>query len=416
MSKCASAWKKKGLDGGLGTSALRPSEDQRARTEGQKRPADPSLDHGSIHSFGSSKYKPKPKKKQQQKHQPASNLANTAKTSSQTKNPKVAKSSNETVQMDSNGEPYDYNQDSNSGSIEIPKKDGSKEDEFDHCLDYFDEPVWKKGDPLVTKLNFKCKWFHNTYRGQTLSNGNLKFHIDGSTQALENPNSFPKHECSKQAGVRLPASVAELRALEMLANEGGDANQTVLPFKSAFVNQVLNQMLMMWQIRQALPWSRIEDPLLRAAFLYSNAKALLFGRQWSANESKKLYWALKDNFFEKLHFNLIHDVWTTKGNLFAFIGAAVAYVNRKLTHIVNAGLAALSLKTLPPRKTKQDSESDYGNTDNKGSDFSDESEYCSNSNLAEDEPLTHGKQSHWKKHIKSTKILDLMTNNGGLLH
>ncbi|KAA1084451.1 hypothetical protein PGT21_028178 [Puccinia graminis f. sp. tritici] len=166
------------------------------RPEGEKRPADPSLDHGSIHSFGSSNSKPKPKKKQQHKHQPASNLANTAKTSSQTKKPKAAKSSNET--MDSNGKPYYYDQDSNS--------------------------VWKKGDPLGTKLNFKCKWFHNTYRGQTLSNGNLKFHCDGSTQALKNPNGFPKRELSKQAGVRLPASVAELRALKMLANEGGDAN------------------------------------------------------------------------------------------------------------------------------------------------------------------------------------------------
>ncbi|EFP79499.1 uncharacterized protein PGTG_05820 [Puccinia graminis f. sp. tritici CRL 75-36-700-3] len=79
--------------------------------EGQKRLADPSSDHGSIHPFGSSKAKPKPKKKQQRKHQPASNLANTAKTSSQTKKRKAAKSSNETVQVDSNGKPYDYDQD-----------------------------------------------------------------------------------------------------------------------------------------------------------------------------------------------------------------------------------------------------------------------------------------------------------------
>ncbi|KAA1094025.1 hypothetical protein PGT21_006613 [Puccinia graminis f. sp. tritici] len=269
------------------------------RLECQKRPADPSLDHGSVHSVRSAKSKPKPKKKQQRKHQPASNLADIAKTSSQTKKRKAAKSSNEKVQVDSNGEPYDYDQDSDSGSIEILKKGGSKEDEFDHCLDYFDEPVWKKGDPLGTKLNFKCKWCHNTYCGQTLSNGNLKTHRDGSTQASKNPNGCPEREHAKQAGVRLPASVAELRA-----NEGGDANQAVLPFKSAFVNRVLNQIVMMWQIRQALPWTRIEDPLLCAAFLYSNPKALLFGRRWSANESKKLYRVLKDNVFEKLHVSL----------------------------------------------------------------------------------------------------------------
>jgi hypothetical protein len=44
-----------------------------------------------------------------------------------------------------------------------------------------------------------------------------------------------------------------------------------------FDSRVLNQLIMMWQIQQALPWSCIEDPLLRTAFLYSNKKASLYG-------------------------------------------------------------------------------------------------------------------------------------------
>ncbi|KAH9461986.1 hypothetical protein Pst134EB_005902 [Puccinia striiformis f. sp. tritici] len=157
---------------------------------------------------------------------------------------------------------------------------------------------------------------------------------------------------------------------------------------------------MIWQIRQALPWTRTEDPCLRAAFKFANPKAVLYGWQWSADESKKLYAGLKRHVFEELHnldtkFTLIHDVWTTKGNRLAFIGAAIAYTTdsgsnnntmalemyelinnndpsnsvsnlvwdptsmhircicHKITLIVNTGLAALSLKTLLPGKTKQ---------------------------------------------------------------
>ncbi|PLW58392.1 hypothetical protein PCANC_00502 [Puccinia coronata f. sp. avenae] len=178
--------------------------------------------------------------------------------------------------------------------------------------------------------------------------------------------------------------------------------------KPTFVNRVLNQLLMMWQICQALPWSRIKDPFLRATFQFSNPKAVLYGRRWSADKAKKLYLVLKSCVFDELNnlntqFTLIHDVWTTKGNRFAFIGAAAAYINddweyvttdsgsnnntmassmytllhdgdgstamgdfewdptrmhiwcicHKLALIVNAGLAALSLKNLPPAKTKE---------------------------------------------------------------
>ncbi|POW07094.1 hypothetical protein PSHT_10088 [Puccinia striiformis] len=91
---------------------------------------------------------------------------------------------------------------------------------------------------------------------------------------------------------------------------------------------------MIWQIRQALPWTRIEDPVLRAAFQYANQKAVLYGRRWSADESKKLYSMLKKHVFEELNdldtkFTLVHVVWTTKGNRFAFIRAAVAQLDTK---------------------------------------------------------------------------------------
>ncbi|KNE91522.1 hypothetical protein PSTT_04732 [Puccinia striiformis] len=82
---------------------------------------------------------------------------------------------------------------------------------------------------------------------------------------------------------------------------------------------VLNQILVIWQVRRALPCSRIEDPKLRAAFLYSNKDACLYSQRWSANETKQLYAGLRQQVFKELEdldttFMLIHNVWTTKGN------------------------------------------------------------------------------------------------------
>ncbi|KNF01109.1 hypothetical protein PSTG_05738 [Puccinia striiformis f. sp. tritici PST-78] len=107
---------------------------------------------------------------------------------------------------------------------------------------------------------------------------------------------------------------------------------------------------MIWQIRQALPWTRIENPILRATFQYANQKAVLYGQRWSADESKKLYSMLKKHVFEELNdldtkFTLVHVVWTTKGNRFAFIRAAVAYIDTKWQYVVRH----LTLKMIPWR-------------------------------------------------------------------
>ncbi|KAH9808067.1 hypothetical protein DFH28DRAFT_866172, partial [Melampsora americana] len=54
-----------------------------------------------------------------------------------------------------------------------------------------------------------------------------------------------------------------------------------LPFK----NQVLNHILAIWILAEALPWNRIEDSLLRLAFWYARRDVKLFGRTWVAREA-----------------------------------------------------------------------------------------------------------------------------------
>jgi hypothetical protein len=97
--------------------------------------------------------------------------------------------------------------------------------------------------------------------------------------------------------------VSELAAMK--ESTTGDGTQTgiagFLQFKPVFNNRVLNQIFMTWQIWQALPWTQIKDPYLRAAFQFANLKAVLYGQRWSAQEARKLHATLKKNVFKELN-------------------------------------------------------------------------------------------------------------------
>ncbi|KAH9462365.1 hypothetical protein Pst134EB_006263 [Puccinia striiformis f. sp. tritici] len=318
-------------------------------------------------------------------------------------------------------EDYDFDQDSDIEIKEIESQSRDKantqddDDNFSFVEDYFEPPTWKAGDAPGTLLNYKCKWCRVPYRIHGSSRANLKTHRDGSGQTSKNNKGCKQRAKAKTAGHRLPETVAERTAREAEA-EGAKNQPKIDGFLTTkrFDNRVLNQLIVIWQVRQALPWNRIEDPYLGAAFAYCNKESRLFSRQWSADEARQLYVVLRRHVFAELNnldtsFTLIHDVWTTKGNRFAFIGAAATFINsdwqfvvrhltlkmipwkhqdsgsnnntmaskmydifelagasnwdpstmhircvcHKFALIVNAGLAALSLKTLPPGKTKE---------------------------------------------------------------
>ncbi|KAH9452827.1 hypothetical protein Pst134EB_016779 [Puccinia striiformis f. sp. tritici] len=318
-------------------------------------------------------------------------------------------------------EDYDFDQDSDIEIKEIESQSRDKantqddDDNFSFVEDYFEPPTWKAGDAPGTLLNYKCKWCRVPYRIHGSSRANLKTHRDGLGQTSKNNKGCKQCAKAKTAGHRLPETVAERIAREAEA-EGAKNQPKIDGFLTTkrFDNRVLNQLIVIWQVRQALPWNRIEDPYLGAAFAYCNKESCLFSRRWSADEARQLYVVLRRHVFAELNnldtsFTLIHDVWTTKGNRFAFIGAAATFINsdwqfvvrhltlkmipwkhqdsgsnnntmaskmydifelagasnwdpstmhircvcHKFALIVNAGLAALSLKTLPPGKTKE---------------------------------------------------------------
>ncbi|OAV93700.1 hypothetical protein PTTG_27257 [Puccinia triticina 1-1 BBBD Race 1] len=138
-------------------------------------------------------------------------------------------------------------------------------------------------------------------------------------------------------GANLPATVKDKEAAKLKA---APASKFLL--SGLFDNRSLNQLLVMWIVQSALPWTQIQDFLLGVAFNYARQGIRIYSRTWAATKAHRLYISLQEKVLNTLRLNkskitLIHDVWTTKGNHHAFMGIAAAYISDdwifKLCHL-----------------------------------------------------------------------------------
>lgn len=110
----------------------------------------------------------------------------------------------------------------------------------------------------------------------------------------------PRRREAIARGCKLLPSQAEIHT-QKLANTHQVATMnnfvTVMP---KFDIKTFNRILTLWQIRHALPWSRIEDPWLQAAFYYLRPDAQLYNRKWSAQQAKELHVSLRDTVYDEL--------------------------------------------------------------------------------------------------------------------
>ncbi|PLW08458.1 hypothetical protein PCASD_09331 [Puccinia coronata f. sp. avenae] len=265
---------------------------------------------------------------------------------------------------------HDFNQDSNDEIQEISAQVGrqtkkAEADEYDKVQEFFDPPFWKDGDTKGSKINYRCKWCQNTYQAHGSSFGNLKTHQDGSTQVDKNARGCPSCAQAIKAGATLPPSVAEKRSSAIDPKQRSITAWTEK--KNKLKKTILNQLIVVWQIRHALPWTRIEDEYLRAAFVYANPEATLFGRKWLAQQAKSLYLLLKQNVFSDLKKTDSGSNNNTMAQEMALIfnqesnktmgipnewdpsAMHVRCACHKLALLVNASLKALSIITAPKR-------------------------------------------------------------------
>lgn len=70
--------------------------------------------------------------------------------------------------------------------------------------------------------------------------------------------------------------------------------------QATFSLDLLNFVMVIWLLRQALAFTRFEDPILRAAFKLSNRQATLRSGKWAASMAHELYSCLRDKAISDL--------------------------------------------------------------------------------------------------------------------
>ncbi|KAH9449445.1 hypothetical protein Pst134EB_020267 [Puccinia striiformis f. sp. tritici] len=222
----------------------------------------------------------------------------------------------------------------NSKVTGCKKKDPTRDkDGTDHARLYFypqgKGPNQEAGDPT-----WACRWCNNKFAISGGSYWNLKCHRDG----VKIKNSL-RSACAGrlkciEAGANLPPTVAErLKALNHPST--GAVPGTLIGYvtkgRFTFDNKTLNKLLVIWIVRQSLPWLQMEDFHLRVAFDYTLVNTSLNSRIWAALHAHQLYLEQRAQVLQGIRdsdsrISLVSDVWTTKGSHKAFVGMSVCYI------------------------------------------------------------------------------------------
>ncbi|KAH9470745.1 hypothetical protein Pst134EA_004669 [Puccinia striiformis f. sp. tritici] len=219
----------------------------------------------------------------------------------------------------------DLTQDSDqeNSKVKKPRKTRVQKDsefDIDNIELYFHKPVYANGEkpltperdakgqvtkkPKIEPMYYECRWCGVTYKKGEGVRGNLVKHRDGSSTGAP---------CSHRAvailaGAKLPLTAKEIAEKVSITSDFG-------PFNVG----VFNQLLVMWLVRNSLPWNRIKDSQLEVALRYARPGIKIRSRGWAASEAHRLYCNLQDKVIATLNdlpskICLIHDIWTTKGN------------------------------------------------------------------------------------------------------
>jgi hypothetical protein len=105
-------------------------------------------------------------------------------------------------------------------------------------------------------------------------------------------NGCPNCPKAIAVGVKLPPTALDL---EKTKKKNGDGDLTThFARVENFNNTILKQIIFLWLLRQAIPWNRVEDPYLKAAFNYCKPTAILFKQKWAATGARNAYLELQE--------------------------------------------------------------------------------------------------------------------------
>ncbi|KAA1079442.1 hypothetical protein PGT21_011555 [Puccinia graminis f. sp. tritici] len=234
------------------------------------------------------------------------------------------------------GTTIDLAQDSDEENAKAKFKRQRKNLEEDDIKVFFSEPFRRKDDPAdKPPSTYSCLWCKKEVRVSASSLSNLCVHRDGSRQTGRVSNGCPNRAKAIAAGAKLPQTALD----EEKKKKGTQEITSHFARVEKFDNIILNRVVVLWLLRQAIPWNRVEDPYLQAAFNYCEPAANLFKRKWAATASRTAYLELQEEVVRQIKatnskFNLIHDVWTTKGNRYGFIGVSASFIDNDWNYVV----------------------------------------------------------------------------------
>ncbi|POW21107.1 hypothetical protein PSHT_02777, partial [Puccinia striiformis] len=140
-----------------------------------------------------------------------------------------------------------------------------------------------------------------------------------------------------QAGSHIPLSVSERNLAKAQGRLTGQGTLIGYTTRGRFDNQTLNKLIVVWIIRQSLPWLQIEDFLLRVAF--TTPPTLLNSTHESGRPQRLINYILSSKLKSlkrlrtpNLNSLLVSDVWTKKGSHKAFIGMTACYITPDWTY------------------------------------------------------------------------------------
>lgn len=147
----------------------------------------------------------------------------------------------------------------------------------------------------------KCLWCPKSYRIGERSNWNITGHRDGDA----NRAACEGRAKAIAAGANIPLPWKTRQAAKIAAEEA-EKNKHEKASLQGFLNLpkfsvgLLNMILVLWLLRNCIPWLRMEDPYLQAAFALCNPQATLWSASWSARRAME--------YFEEFRGNLVKTV------------------------------------------------------------------------------------------------------------
>ena len=161
-------------------------------------------------------------------------------------------------------------------------------------------------------ITYNFKWCKKQVCGGHNSDANLRKHRDGSNQAGHDGSGCSNKNLAISAGAKILPSVNKTKALCKKDKDGNKKLTLFFGCTKKFNKKTLNQILMIWQTRNVLPWSHIEYSNLNAAFHYAEPNAVLYKRKWASSKAKQLYVSLQGSMIRDLRVRFPLVKWLRK--------------------------------------------------------------------------------------------------------